>query len=163
MFRLEYGEAHVAIRAGNAPEDPDNVVQPLGHLEVALYAAESYIAERGRPESDGALASHDFVGPEDPASRAPFYQWMAQEVPDVRTVLRTSDTRVMLDAVRAGAGLGFSTPSNAQGLVQVMPPRDEWGVPLWLVTHVDLHRSAKVQSFLRHLKEAVGHWEGIKR
>ena len=28
LFRLEYGEAHVAIRAGNIPEQPDNVVRP---------------------------------------------------------------------------------------------------------------------------------------
>ena len=26
LFRLEYGEAHVAIRAGSAPDQPDNVV-----------------------------------------------------------------------------------------------------------------------------------------
>lgn len=163
VFRLEYGEAHVAIRAGNAPDDPDNVVQPLGRLEVALYAAPNYLAARDRPQNDADLGGHDFVGPEDPASRAPFYRWMAQMVPEARTVLRTSDARVMLDAVRAGAGLGFSTPSNAHGLIEVMPPRDEWGVPLWLVTHVDLHRSAKVQSFLRHLKKAAGSWEGVVR
>ena len=29
LFRLEYGEAHVAIRAGAAPDQPDNVVQPF--------------------------------------------------------------------------------------------------------------------------------------
>lgn len=27
VFRLDYGEAHVAIRAGAAPQEPDNVVQ----------------------------------------------------------------------------------------------------------------------------------------
>ena len=28
--------------------------------------------------------------------------------------------------------------------------------PLWLVTHVDLHRTAKVQTFLKHIKEYAG-------
>ncbi|NNF23882.1 MAG: LysR family transcriptional regulator, partial [Rhodobacteraceae bacterium] len=42
VFRLEYGEAHVAIRAGAAPEQPDNVVQPFGTLQTALYASEDY-------------------------------------------------------------------------------------------------------------------------
>src|SRR5690606_20511062 len=28
LFRLDFGEAHVAIRAGAAPSEPDNVVQP---------------------------------------------------------------------------------------------------------------------------------------
>jgi hypothetical protein len=36
-----------------------------------------------------------------------------------------------------------------------MPPKEEWAAPLWLVTHVDLHRTAKVQALLAHLKEAV--------
>ena len=39
LFRLEYGEAHVAIRAGSAPDQPDNVVQPFRQEEVGLYAA----------------------------------------------------------------------------------------------------------------------------
>jgi len=38
-------------------------------------------------------------------------------------------------------------------LVQVLPPREEWSSPLWLVTHVDLHRTPKVQAFLQHLKD----------
>src|SRR5210317_1935404 len=28
VFRMELGEAHIAIRAGSAPSEPDNVVQP---------------------------------------------------------------------------------------------------------------------------------------
>ena len=40
-------------------------------------------------------------------------------------------------------------------LVEVMraQPRD-WASPLWLVTHVDLHRTTKVQAFLTFLKDA---------
>ena len=41
LFRLEYGEAHVAIRAGSVPQDPDNVVQPLLRQRSGLYAAPS--------------------------------------------------------------------------------------------------------------------------
>ena len=49
LFRLDYGEAHVAIRAGAAPEEPDNVVQPLVRMRTGLYAARSYIAAHGMP------------------------------------------------------------------------------------------------------------------
>jgi DNA-binding transcriptional LysR family regulator len=38
-------------------------------------------------------------------------------------------------------------------MVEILPPLEDWRVPLWLVTHVDLHRTAKVQAFLKHLKE----------
>ena len=39
LFRLEYGEAHVAIRAGVMPDQPDNVVQPFMHLRMRLMAS----------------------------------------------------------------------------------------------------------------------------
>jgi len=43
-------------------------------------------------------------------------------------------------------------------LVQVMPPQPDWSGALWLVTHVDLHRTNKVQAFLRFLKEHAQGW-----
>jgi DNA-binding transcriptional LysR family regulator len=64
-------------------------------------------------------------------------------------------------AIRSGVGLGFIGLRDAAGdpdLVQVLPPRAEWDSPLWLVTHVDLHRTRKVQAFLAHLKEAAKAW-----
>jgi DNA-binding transcriptional LysR family regulator len=67
----------------------------------------------------------------------------------------------MRDAVIAGAGLGFLSACEAARqpeLVEVMPARDEWSVPLWLVTHVDLHRTTKVQAFLTVLREAAKGW-----
>ncbi|WP_124112074.1 LysR family transcriptional regulator [Palleronia sp. THAF1] len=161
LFRLEYGEAHVAIRAGAPPSDPDNVVQSLGHMDFALYAGAAYLDAKGAPGSEDDLAQHDFVGPEDPDTRAPFYRWLHDAVPKERIVFRTYDQRIALDAVRAGVGLGFhsyTTGSRDDGLTQVLPPREEWRVPLWLVTHVDLHRSVKVQAFLTFLKEAAKEW-----
>ena len=39
-----------------------------------------------------------------------------------------------------------------------MAPIPEWEAPLWIVTHVDLHRTLKVQSFLACLKTAATGW-----
>ena len=39
-------------------------------------------------------------------------------------------------------------------LHEVLPPRPEWDVRIRLVTHVDLHRTTKVQTFLSFLKTA---------
>ena len=60
-----------------------------------------------------------------------------------------------------GMGIGF-LPSRAAredaGLVEIMPPLPEWDAALWVVTHVDLHRSHKVQSFLAILKAQAADW-----
>lgn len=158
LFRLEYGEAHVAIRAGGRPQEPDNVVQPLCTLRVALYAAPAYVAAHGVPAGEAELARHRFVGPVDPESRAPFHRWLAARVPEAAILFRSNEALVVSDAVRSGAGLGFLTVMQARaigGLVEVLPPRPEWETALWLVTHVDLHRLPRIQLFLRAVKDAA--------
>ena len=150
-----------AIRAGAKPQEPDNVVQPLATHCVALYGAPTYLAAVGQPVSESALSAHRFVGPVGQASRAPFYRWLTQHVEPDRIVFRSNDDEAQVDAVAAGAGLGFLSLNQARSrgdLVEVMPPRSEWEVQLWLVTHVDLHRTAKVQAFVTALKEDMKGW-----
>ena len=161
LFRLEYGEAHVAIRAGTAPDQPDNVVQPFMRQKLTLYASDKYVARHGTPTDEGDFANHFFVG-HDAETRAPFNIWLRENVPLENIVYRTVDNRSMEDAIVAGAGIGFLPVSIAERyahLTQVLEPRKEWAAPLWLVTHVDLHRTAKVQSFLTFLKSAVKTWD----
>ncbi|MEM9551680.1 MAG: LysR family transcriptional regulator [Pseudomonadota bacterium] len=161
LFRLEYGEAHVAIRAGAAPDQPDNVVQPFVSLRMGLYASQSYAEARGVPASVDDFGGHVFVCHDDPKSRAPFNKWLRSVVPDEAIVFRSTDTRTMESAVLTGAGLGFLPiweASRRSDMVEVIPPRDEWSAKLWLVTHVDLHRTTKVQSFLGHLKACAQGW-----
>ncbi|SNR65749.1 LysR family transcriptional regulator [Puniceibacterium sediminis] len=156
VFRLEYGEAHIALRAGSMPEEPDNVVQPFTALQIGLYATQDYVDRYGRPEDEAGLAEHRFVAQDNPDSRAPFQRWLKATVGYDRVVFRSTDARVLERAVLSGTGMGFFGAYDAAThpeLVEIFPPREEWSVPLWLVTHVDLHRTAKVQAFLTHLKE----------
>ncbi|KAJ54697.1 LysR family transcriptional regulator [Actibacterium mucosum KCTC 23349] len=161
VFRLEYGEAHVAIRAGKKPEDPDNIVQPLANIEVTMGATRDYVAKYGPLNGPQDFHKHRFVGPTDENHRATFYQWMKDNLPKDRISLRLSDLRDAFQAVRAGGGIGF-LPSwrfaETDELVPLWEPKPEWSVPLWLVTHVDLHRTAKVQSFTNDLKAAAKNW-----
>ncbi|KKM20328.1 hypothetical protein LCGC14_1646550 [marine sediment metagenome] len=161
VYRLEYGEAHVAIRAGAAPNEPDNVAQPFLTEEYALFAAQSYVDRHGLPRDESELAQHYFVGVDSDAPRAPFYRWLHDAVPDDRLIFRGNEDRVLRDAVLAGAGIGFVSQihsSRYPELVRVLPDREAWKANLWLVTHVDLHRTTKVQAFLAHLKEDAKTW-----
>jgi len=158
LFRLEYGEAHVAIRAGTMPEEPDNVVQPFTVQKMALVASENYVARHGMPANEEDLKNHFFVGHDNAQSRAPFARWLRDLVPDDAFVFRTTDNRNMQDAILAGAGIGFVTSQELArnpALTEVIANREEWSAPLWIVTHVDLHRTTKVQTFLRFLKESI--------
>ncbi len=161
VFRLEYGEAHVAIRAGAQPAEPDNVVQPLVSQRVELVASDSYIARYGRPSGVDDLPNHIFVSHVEEPHRAPFFRWLHDKVGPDRMVFRATDMRMMTDAILAGAGIGFVSGLELPlhpTLSPVVPSQEDWSAPLWLVTHVDLHRSVKVQSFLTFLKRHAAHW-----
>ena len=157
VYRLEYGEAHVALRAGVSPSEPDNVVQPFVTISAGLFAAARYVETYGRPTSIEDLATHRFVTHDVINSRAPHYNWLSKNVPETALVLRSTDVHTLQDAVVAGLGIGFLERNIAQqlGMIEVIEPRAEWSSQLWLVTHVDLHRTIKVQALLAHLKDQV--------
>ena len=54
--------------------------------------------------------------------------------------------------IRAGLAIGPLPQSRAEGLVEVMA-LPEWESRLWLVTHVDLNRSPKVQAAIAALRD----------
>lgn len=164
VFRLEYGEAHVAIRAGAGDVQPDNVVQKLAQLPAGLYGAERYIAQHGAPKDESELAQHRFVGHDNPESRAPFYQWLKTQVPRENVVFRSTSDRAISSAIRKGVGLGFLpvwAVREDEPLVQVMASKEEWDINVRLITHVDLHRTTKVQTFLKFLKARAQDWTGV--
>jgi DNA-binding transcriptional LysR family regulator len=136
-------------------------VQPLVNIQSALYASKAYVAAHGRPEGPQDFARHRFIGPVDPDNRAPFNRWLRENVPPEAITYRISEPEANGVAVRAGLGMGFLSLREAEGdadLVEILPSSPDWGSALWIVTHVDLHRTLKVQSFLAELKRAAAGW-----
>ena len=164
LFRLDYGEAHVAIRAGAAPQEPDNVAQPLISMRIGLYASRAYIARHGMPKDEADLPNHRFVSTDNPDSRAPFLRWLKDAVPASAVMFKVTEPAATEAAITNGLAIGFLAIWKAEknpDLVEIIPCKPEWSSPLWIVTHVDLHRTLKVQSFLAHLKHAAAGWVGI--
>ena len=158
LFRLEYGEAHIAIRAGQVPEQPDNVVQPFYQFQMGLFAHKDYIAACGMPSGVEEYGNHRFVGHDDAQMRAPFFKWMREVVPAHAISFRGLHADALRVAVLEAAGIGFVDLIEGRAnpdLVEVHPHLPEWDSMLWLVTHVDLHRTPKVQALLSYLKKAV--------
>lgn len=157
LMSLDYGEAHVALRGGPKPEDPENVVQPFFRMKTGLYASDSYVDRFGLPRSAAQFGDHRFVMDEQRGLERPFQKWLGERVSDDDTVLRCANQRVRWQAILGGMGMGFCPAHEARslGLQEVIAPKPEWDREFWLVTHVDLHRTAKVQAFLTILKDQV--------
>ena len=161
VLRLEYGEAHVAVRAGSPPEQPDNVAQRLYGQQFALYASRSYVDRHGIPESLSEPGSHRFIGSTDDNPRAPFFRWLGDNLPVENITYRVNQITAATPALLAGVGIGFMTTWAADArddVVQISAPREEWSSTLWLVTHVDLHRTTKVQMITNFLKDWAKGW-----
>ncbi|WP_299962653.1 LysR family transcriptional regulator [uncultured Roseobacter sp.] len=58
---LMHREADIALRMFR-PERGDLTAQKIAELPLGLYAAHSYLADRGRPQTREALMAMDFVG-----------------------------------------------------------------------------------------------------
>ncbi|MEM9432441.1 MAG: LysR family transcriptional regulator [Pseudomonadota bacterium] len=163
-LRLEYGEAHVALRGGAPGDELDNIVQELGQLPMGLFAHKDYIFRHGRLNGIEDIPNHRFCRVSNLNPRAPFMKWIGEMVPEQNVVYKCSDTNTVQDAVLAGAGIGFLPGymgHERDFMVEVMEPDPAWFTTFWCVTHVDLHRTAKVHSFVTFLKEEAKAWSAL--
>lgn len=163
-LKLEYGEAHVALRAGAPGDSLDNIVSELGSLSMSLFAHKDYIFRHGPLQGIDDIPNHRFCRVSNLNPRVPFMKWIGDHVPEANVVYKCSDTNTVQDAVMEGAGIGF-LPSymghENDNMVEVLEPDPAWSVEFWCVTHVDLHRTAKVHSFVTFLKEEAKGWRRL--
>ncbi|MEL7510425.1 MAG: LysR family transcriptional regulator [Cyanobacteria bacterium J06554_1] len=159
IFRLEYGEAHVAIRTGPQPERSDNIIQPFTNLRMGLYASPAYVSRNGIPQTLDDFSSHYFVSSDNLNSKPPFNAWLRSHVPESNIIFRSNSPVVLEQAIALGTGIGFIATHRSQqyaDLVEIWPHNKEWDPSFWLVIHNDLHHTAKVQTFLKFLKKGLG-------
>lgn len=157
-LRLEHGEAHIGIRPGAKPTEPDYVVQPAISLQNTLYASESYARECGPLNSRDDLSGHRFIAPIEAYDFIPSLDWIARQVPEEQIVFRCNEFSGFEDAARAGVGIAALHSWCAEtrpGLQRMLEPPPEWRTNLWLVTHRDMHRTRKVQLFLEWVKREL--------
>lgn len=156
VFALEYGEAHIAIRLGSKPSEPDNIARQLYQHTAGLYASSSYIERHGKPQKTSDLRSHFFVARDIGDPKAPFEKWLNSHVPPENFIFQSRNFLVMHRAILSGIGIGFYPKNIARqspDLIEIFPGEKNWRSTVWAVTHVDQHRSQKVQAFLKVLKK----------
>ena len=149
LFRLGSGEAHVAIRAGSRPTQSDYVVLSMGSIKQALFASQQYLDRHG-PVTDPR--DHRFALPGPEARNAPLMRWLEPRLEPRNIVLTANDADAREMVIRKGLAIGPLAPDRAHGLIEVMS-LPEWNGDLWIVTHVDLHRTPKVQAALAALRQ----------
>ena len=153
LAKLEYGEAHIALRVGTKPDHPDYVVRMFGRVHFNLYAHDSYVSHNGLPETIDNMQGHEFVVPPMEDSLLPFVPWIEDHVKPSQVAVSSNHMWVNLQAISEGVGMGFLSDYDVAGrddFHQILPVNDAWFLSIWQVTHVDLHRTEKVQALLKN-------------
>lgn len=149
LLSLSRREADVALRAAR-PREGDLFGRKLADIGWAVYGAAAYLAENGRPKSVAALARHALIGWDESAAGVRAAEWMAENVPPAAVAYRSSSLVNQLVAAREGIGLAVLPcylADGEPGLERVLPRLSTLRTELWLVTHEDLRRTARIRAF----------------
>jgi DNA-binding transcriptional LysR family regulator len=146
FFALRKRDADIAVRPADAA--PEHLAgRRLAALATAPYAVPDYLARHPRTE----LFQHDWLGVDESLQHLASARWLGSHVEGSRIVYRANSLLALQMAARAGMGvaalpcyLGDRDPS----LRRVHPPLPELEVSLWLLTHPDLKRVARVRTVL---------------
>lgn len=179
FVNLARRDADVAIRPSAAP--PDILVgRKLTDIGWAIYGlptlrtqtvAVAEVAEHSEITNDRATNSwgtYDWVAPDDSLSYLPATQWLQQHDVQKRAAYRSNTFIGMLDAARHGAGLVLLPcylGDRDAGLVRFSEVLPDLRSELWLLTHPDLRRVARIRAFLdfvgAQLRQASALFEGL--
>ena len=140
-------EADIAIRHGR-PEQPDLIARLVGETTAHLYASPDYLDRYGRPDTPADLSDADFIGFEHPERLLPILNPFGLSLTGRNVKLLTESGTVMLALMQHGLGIGMLTKNDATlmpGLEPVLPEVVSIPVPIWLVTHRELHTSRRIR------------------
>jgi len=151
---LARGDADIAIRAGNLPNEPGIVVRKLADDPWAVYCSATYAERRGVPKCGDDLNNHSVIGAEGNLSKLSPFIWLAKAAP--RATVRSACTTVVstLAAIRAGHGVG-PLPEIALKMVDndliecfALPELDSG---YYLATRADMKDVPRIKAFSEFL------------
>ncbi|VIO72383.1 HTH-type transcriptional regulator PgrR [Bradyrhizobium ivorense] len=154
MANLTRREAEIAIRPTPSPSEL-LVGRRVADITHAVYGSRTYLARH----DDKDFSAHDWIGLDDALAGTVIAGWMRENLRNVRVTCRVDALPALRDAAAAGLGLALLpcyVGDLAPGLRRVTPkPLAEPRSALWLLTHDDLKRTARIRATLDFLAKAL--------
>ena len=150
VFSLSKREADIAVRPVHKP-DESLLGRRLGTIAQAAYLAKTLVREA---ENDEAMASIDWIGPDDSMTYPEYDRWLKQEGLVQRCRIRVNTVYGMLSAARAGLGLSVLPcylGENDDQLSRLGGAIPSMATDLWILTHPDLRKVERIRTFLDHV------------
>jgi len=154
---LRRREADIAIRHVR-PEQPDLIARLVRETTAHLYASTEYLDTYGRPKTASDISDAAFIGFERPESLLSFLNALGLSLTGRNFKISTASGTMMHELVKHGLGIGVLAKDTAEmtpGLEMVLLELDPIPVPIWLVTHRELHTSRRIRLVFDFLAEAL--------
>ncbi len=162
ILSLASGVAHVSLRMGQKPNDPDIIVRPLTSFLVSYYAADSYVSKFGIPNSREEYNNHFWVMPSGGKQNIPFIQKMLVDIDSSRLVYQSNSFLDIQAVVVEGMGIGPMPVDAAarQPHLHKLKCVESWGGDsAWFTYHRDMKQNAKVQALYSCLEQELSRSE----
>ncbi|MEM1142877.1 MAG: LysR family transcriptional regulator [Pseudomonadota bacterium] len=156
VLRLEHGEAHAAIRIGAVVPDASYVHEQIGELRLGLFAHRRYADQFGIPASPADADAHRFLCIAPKQNTTLIHTWLHDLVPARCIRFLSPNPLILDDALDAGLGIGMRPLhllDDDDELIPVWPDLEIPVTPIWCVAHVDLVRTARMQTLLASLRQ----------
>ncbi len=140
-------EADISIRHAR-PEQPELIARKLGETTGQFYASREYLERFGRPASPTDIAHAEFIGFETTDRLVPFFNELGVPVTRDNFKVSSASSSVIRELVREGIGIGVLSREMAARmpeLEQVLTDVPAFPIPIWLVTHRELHTSRRIR------------------
>ena len=144
---LRRREADIAIRHGR-PEQPDLIAKLLRETSVHLYASSDYLDQHGRPTSPSDLSEAVFIGFDQSDRLLTRLNEIGLTLTKNNFKLISESGAVAWELVKQGLGIGLMVKEvgdRTAGVECILPDLDPITVPIWLVTHRELHTSRRIR------------------
>ena len=149
-------EVDIAIRATENP--PDTLVgRRIGRMVAMLYGQAEFIAP-GEPGAGNSADRPSVVNYTNMSRDVMGAGWFKDVYPNAQTRLRVNNPEAMFEAIKAGVGIGMLPcfiGDTSPDLRRLPPYQQEDVFDLWLLTHADLRKTAKVRAFMNFMAEAL--------
>lgn len=158
VLNLSRREADVALRVAR-PREGDLWGRKLADVAWTVYGAAALLPPASHAAGPSTVSAAPWIGWEEGASGIGAADWIAAHTEADMVVYRTNSVLNQLAAARAGIGLAalpcyLGDPEP--GLRRALPdPVPELTRELWIVTHTDLRRTARVRAFFDIVAEGL--------
>ena len=154
---LLFHEADIALRMYR-PTQLDMITRHLGDLPLGLYAADSYIARHGAPETPEELRDHQMVGYDRDDRLIRGMQQVGFNVTRDWFTTCTDDQVAYWNFVVAGCGIGIGQTlvgEKTPGVQRILPDIPIPTLPVWLTAHPSLRHQPRVAAVWTALDQAI--------